>query len=290
MTNFYQVLGLNETASDETIKKAYRTYAKKYHPDRNLHSTEESENKFKKITEAYDTLSDPIKKKNYDQKDDLNPRFFFNPSTTSFFHHQTSFQKSPFDGMKKFMERQNPSSLQIHVKCTLEELYKGVTKNIKIVRRRLNNQKLVSENKTFELVVKPGWKHGTKITFQKEGDQSLDGYVPAADIIFNIEQVVHPQFVRIENDLIYVKKISLIDVITGVVFDIQTLDKKTITVRWDDVHVTPNYEQYFSNYGMPCTKTQQFGKLIVKPQIEYTRFKASSSQKAKIRETLLNLV
>ena len=65
MENYYDILGVHKNATADEIKKAYRTLAFKYHPDRNPGDTV-AEEKFKKITVAYDTLSDPEKKKNYD--------------------------------------------------------------------------------------------------------------------------------------------------------------------------------------------------------------------------------
>ena len=63
--DYYEVLGIDKNASADEIKRAYRTLAKKYHPDLNGHSAE-SEEKFKEINEAYSVLSDPDKKRNYD--------------------------------------------------------------------------------------------------------------------------------------------------------------------------------------------------------------------------------
>ena len=64
--DYYEVLGINKTADDEEIKKAYRRMAKKYHPDMNP-GDKEAEAKFKEVNEAYAVLSDPEKKQIYDQ-------------------------------------------------------------------------------------------------------------------------------------------------------------------------------------------------------------------------------
>src|SRR5215211_1502728 len=64
-TDYYKVLGVDRKASQEDIKKAYRKLARKYHPDANKEAG--AEDRFKRISEAYDTLSDPDKRKRYDR-------------------------------------------------------------------------------------------------------------------------------------------------------------------------------------------------------------------------------
>src|SRR4030088_592597 len=66
MSDFYSVRGVERTAADDDIKKAYRKLAMTYHPDRNGGS-KEAEEKFKAITEAYDVLRDPQKRTTYDR-------------------------------------------------------------------------------------------------------------------------------------------------------------------------------------------------------------------------------
>ena len=64
--DYYEVLGIDKSADKETIKKAYRKLAVKYHPDRNP-GDKEAEEKFKEATEAYEVLSDEQKRPIYDQ-------------------------------------------------------------------------------------------------------------------------------------------------------------------------------------------------------------------------------
>ena len=74
--DYYEVLGVQKTATDEELKKAYRKLAKKYHPDANLDNKEEAEAKFKEVNEAYEVLSNPQKRKMYDQFGTADPQGF----------------------------------------------------------------------------------------------------------------------------------------------------------------------------------------------------------------------
>ena len=65
--DLYKVLGLSKSASEKDITKAYRKLAMKYHPDKNPEDRDAAAEKFKKISEAYEVLSDPKKKQQYDQ-------------------------------------------------------------------------------------------------------------------------------------------------------------------------------------------------------------------------------
>ena len=64
-TDYYKVLGVSKSAAQAEIKKAYKRLAKQYHPDRNQ-GDKAAENRFKEISEAYQSLSDPEKRKRYD--------------------------------------------------------------------------------------------------------------------------------------------------------------------------------------------------------------------------------
>ena len=68
MKDYYELLEVSQNASDEVIARAYKVLAKKYHPDMNPENPAEAEEKFKEVTEAYEILSDPNKKRDYDSK------------------------------------------------------------------------------------------------------------------------------------------------------------------------------------------------------------------------------
>jgi DnaJ-class molecular chaperone len=98
------------------------------------------------------------------------------------------------------------------LQVSLEDIYRGTTKKLKITRRVLNpdNQTTRSEDKVLSVEIKPGWKAGTKITFPKEGDQTPNN-IPA-DVVFLIKDKPHPVFRRDGSDVKYRAKIGLREV------------------------------------------------------------------------------
>lgn len=98
------------------------------------------------------------------------------------------------------------------LKVSLEEIFHGCTKRIKITRRRLNpdGRSMRTEDKILNIVIKKGWKEGTKITFPKEGDETPEN-IPA-DIAFVLKDKGHPHFKRDGSNIIYKCKIMLKEV------------------------------------------------------------------------------
>jgi|EP01034_Spumella_vulgaris_P041027 molecular chaperone DnaJ len=80
MENLYNVLGVAPNASDEEIKKVYRSLAMRYHPDRN--AAPGAEVRFKAITKAYEILSDPVKREEYNQS--VNHRIIIDPEAEAY--------------------------------------------------------------------------------------------------------------------------------------------------------------------------------------------------------------
>lgn len=101
------------------------------------------------------------------------------------------------------------------LRVSLEEIYSGCTKKMKISHKRLNpdGRSTRSEDKILTIEVKKGWKEGTKITFPKEGDQTCSN-IPA-DIVFVLRDKPHNIFKRDGSDVIYPARISLREVGRG---------------------------------------------------------------------------
>lgn len=146
-----------------------------------------------------------------------------------------------------------PEPIQRTFQCSLEELYTGVTKRMKVTKNVVDAQsgRSIPVEKILEINVKPGWKSGTKITFEREGDER-PGEIPA-DIVFVLEEKPHPRFKRDGNDLVYKGVITLQQALTGFMLTIKTLDNRDLNVQIDEV-ITPNYVKRVRGEGMPHQK------------------------------------
>lgn len=141
--DFYKVLGIGKDASAGEIKKAYRKQAIKYHPDKNP-GDQEAEADFKKAAEAYEVLSDPQKKAQYDQyghaafenggfggAGSMNMDDIFSQFGDIF----GSAFGGGFGGFSQGQRRMKGSDLRIRVSLNLEEIINGVEKKIKVKRK-----------------------------------------------------------------------------------------------------------------------------------------------------------
>lgn len=133
MDNYYEILGVPETASQDEIKKAYRKKAKELHPDKGG-----DENEFKKVTGAYDVLSDENKKINYDNQRKYGGQTHGFEGFPPGFGGSEFF--SQFFGQKHGRGRKNHNvirgdDLGISLNLTLEELFTGIVKKIKFNKK-----------------------------------------------------------------------------------------------------------------------------------------------------------
>ena len=170
-------------------------------------------------------------------------------------------------GMFGRSKRSRDPPIEHDVSVSLEELYHGCTKKMKISRRVMSPEGTSSlQEKVLQVDVKPGWKSGTKVKFSEEGDQ-YPGRIPA-DVVFIIKERQHKTFGREGNDLVYTANVSLRTALCGGHVTVPTISGKHIQLPFTIVN--PNSTHRIPNEGMPLSKSPgQKGDLIVKFNIKF---------------------
>ena len=171
--DYYEILGVNKNATDDELKKAFRKLAKKYHPDANPDNKAEAEKKFKEVNEAYEVLSDPQKRKMYDQFGTADPQQGFGGAGGPFgggngyYSYSSSgwddfgdlgdifssFFGGGFSGQRANRRNNGPrkgEDLNLNIDISFEESFLGVEKEI-----------VISRQETCEVCKGSGAKPGT---------------------------------------------------------------------------------------------------------------------------------
>ena len=215
--NYYEMLGVNKNASSNEIKKAYRTLAIKYHPDRNL-GNKAAEEKFKDINEAYEVLSDQTRRVQYDQS--LNNRKPFkggignfgrgNNGARSATPRQRRVDPQDYRPGKKKVERviRRPERRDIEAKLTLrlDEAYRGGKRKIRL-----------EDGRSLEVDMPPGIVNGRRIRLQGQG-------IEGGDLYLKITVARHP-FFEIQGENIYCQiPITPTEAILGSAIEVPTID------------------------------------------------------------------
>jgi len=282
--DYYKDLGVVKTATQGEIKKAYRTLAKKYHPDKTK-GDKASEEKFKEINEANEVLSDPEKRKKYDQfgvdwkhyeEAGAQPGGFdwskyassrggeAHRTTTN--EYDTVFTDEGVNDLFEMLFGQRSGQrrgrrsvaikgedLETETTLSLEEAYHGTSRLI-----RLNDQ-------TIKVTIKPGIADHQKLRIAGKGGSGLNGG-PNGDLYLTVKVAPHPEFHRIGNDLHHNLPVELYTALLGGKAQINTLKgKATVNI----LKGTPNGKELrLRGLGMPVyAKKNEFGNLLVKVDI-----------------------
>lgn len=252
--DYYKILGVEKSATQEEIKKAYRKLAMKYHPDRNP-GNKASEEKFKEITEANEVLSDPEKRKKYDTLganwkqyqhtggqgfDD----FFTNfgggrrssgaGSTYEFSGNLNDIFGGMGGGFSDFFEsffgargggfggRTNQQKTAVDVEAvlniTLEDAFNGSEKTINV------------DGKKLKVKITPGTKDGQKLRLKGLG-RSKTGEGAKGDLYLTIHVLQHPFYEIKDDELYYNLDVDLYTAVLGGKENIRTLDGKIISIN-----------------------------------------------------------
>eukprot|EP00201_Polytomella_parva_P008146 CAMPEP_0175057656 /NCGR_PEP_ID=MMETSP0052_2-20121109/11383_1 /TAXON_ID=51329 ORGANISM="Polytomella parva, Strain SAG 63-3" /NCGR_SAMPLE_ID=MMETSP0052_2 /ASSEMBLY_ACC=CAM_ASM_000194 /LENGTH=208 /DNA_ID=CAMNT_0016322889 /DNA_START=179 /DNA_END=806 /DNA_ORIENTATION=+ len=173
------------------------------------------------------------------------------------------------------------------LQVSLEDLLQGCKKKLKVTRHVLDRatQAKVSVQEVLEVDIKPGWKAGTRVTFEGKGDERVSGQ--ADDLVFVVREQKHDVFTRDGNDLIQTIKIPLVTALTGGTVTAKKLGGRDEVIRLSEV-VEPGKEITLKGLGMPLSKstTGARGDMKVRFDVMFPK-KLTEAAKTQIREILL---
>jgi len=232
MEDYYKILELNESASPEEIKAAYRKLAKQHHPDLNKGNAD-SEALFKKINEANDTLGDPQKRAQYDQQRRFGNRGpGGNPFGGGFpgqeFHF--NFGGQPFEEMfSQFFGAGSPfgrpparnRDYQFNLNITLEEAFAGKSMPV--------NFDANGQNTNITVNIPAGIENGARMRYQGQGERTVPN-APPGDLYITVMINEHAVFQRHAHHLHTNMRVDAIAAMLGVTQDLKTIDGSMINV------------------------------------------------------------
>jgi curved DNA-binding protein len=286
--DYYQILGVNRSATPDEIKKAYRKLAQKYHPDKAKGNKKEAEAQFKKISEAYAVLSNAEKRKQYDDfgsqeafrakysQEDIFRGFDFSDIFDTgisegifgrLFGGLGGRGARPgaggrtrvyrYGGPEGFQDMAPPikgEDLQIEVSITLHEMAFGAEKPISFARS--------SQPEKLTVKVPAGTLPGKRLRIPEKGRPSPTGG-PPGDLYVKLKEVEHPVFKRDGNDLYVDRHIRFTESALGTKVTVPTLDGKTMSLK-----VPPGTNSLtkmrLKNYGLPLATGKARGNQYVR--------------------------
>jgi len=227
--DYYSLLGVDRNADPATIKKAYRKLAMKHHPDKGG-----DESKFKDINKAYETLSDPQKKAEYD-----NPHAGFSFSSQSFNFDDIFGQGSGnpfaqhFDNI--FGQRRNTSTFRTMLQVPLRQAYTG--------GNQVMEMQTPYGKKVINITIPKGVESHQKIQYPDVLERGVS-------LIVEFLVLEDSFFTRDRNNLTSVHNVSILDFIVGTKFKFTTISNKTLEVTIRPL-TQPNTHIKLAGYGMP---------------------------------------
>ena len=311
---FYNILGVNENATKDEIKKAYRTLSMKHHPDKNK-GNPESTKIFQKITEAYETLGDEQKRQQYDMMNKnpflkMNGGGFNGPMEVpideifgAFFGGMPfgipgmpgmpGMQGMPGMGPNIHVFRNNipmnfneamskPSPIIKSLNVDIVKVLGGVTMHVEIERWIVENGTKTFEKETIYVDIPPGVDDNEIIILREKGNVSNNGCKGDVKLFVKVEN--NTEFTRNGLDLIIEKTISLKDALCGFNFEINYINGKTYTLNNNVGNIIPDkYRKIIPNMGL--TRDSHIGNLIIIFNVEFP--KTLSEEKIEKLKTIL---
>ena len=277
MKNFYDTLGVAETASEKEIKNAFKALAKKHHPDQGG-----DENKFKEINEAYDTLKNSEKRQEYDAMRKYGTRgsglnqqgndFFSEDIFQDFF---SGFGFGPGRGQTRVYRTRPRTNQSVNIRITLsiKEVYHATEKTISI---RLPS----GRDEIVHLKIPAGVQNGAVFKYKGLGDDT-DKNLERGDLLCTVSVLDSDGYTRKGNDLYTDKTISCFDAIRGTEFKIRTLDERILSVKVS-AGTQPDATIVLKGQGMPIHDTLNIkGNMYIKINVLIPELSAKDLEKIK---------
>lgn len=244
----YATLGVERTASQDEIKKAYRSLSKTYHPD-----VGGDEERFKQINEAYSVLGDPAKRENYDQRG-AGHDFFSRVNWGQGSNLSDMFDQ--FFGQHRGGQMQRGADYQVDIHISFEEAYKGTTKQFAI-----NGQEIAI---SFEKGVRNGQRFRLK---GKGAPHPFNTNLPNGDLIMLIHVVADARFVLQGDDIWVETTLPWWDIILGTRLGVWTPEGLlNLTVPEG---TRPSSTLRIKGKGFPIYNTDRCGDLLCKVNPSY---------------------
>ena len=312
--NYYKILGVDEKATQEEIKKAYRALSFKSHPDKNPNNPEAT-SKFQKISEAYETLGDSQKREEYDTinnntflrmnshnpngqmevpLDDIFNMFFGGgmPGFPGAGFPGAGFPGAGFPGGKVhffhggpmgFQQAINkPSPIVKNIFVSIEQILEGTVVPLEIERWVIENDNKIFEQETVYVTVPQGIDDGELVILRDKGNivnENVKG-----DIKIFVKITNETLFKRAGLDLILEKNITLKEALCGFSFELKYINGKTYTLNNNKGNIIPpEYRKIYPNMGLQ--RGEHKGKLIIHFHIDFPEF-LSGEQITKLEEIL----
>lgn len=250
--DYYEVLGVARNASDEDIKRAFRSMARKHHPDV-AKDKANAEDRFKEINEANEVLSDPVRRQKYDELSaDWNHRerqsaqpqegfgggsgkaseFHFEGTGFSDFFEQFfgshsrsygGFGRMQTNGRASAPIAQNGQDIEGDILVTLDEILHGSTRTIGLQRTDPRSGRLTEE--TLRVKIPPGVRESQLIRLTSKGQEGVGGGAPG-NLYLRVKFAKHVDFRVRGTDLYYELELAPWEAILGAIVQIPSLDGK----------------------------------------------------------------